>query len=104
LKSKGDVQHFAAMVAKKQNWKLNPDLDITDTVIEGLKTMHNKYGYYHCPCREVDDPEIPDRAVACPCVYAKPDIAEYGHCYCGFFLARDFENEVAAIPDRHLNS
>jgi ferredoxin-thioredoxin reductase catalytic chain len=100
-KNKEDVQHFANMVAGKQGWKLNPDLEITDTVILGLQSMFNQYGYYHCPCREVEKEETPDRAISCPCIYAKQDILDYGHCYCGFFLAENFKGEAGAIPDRH---
>lgn len=47
--------------------------------------------------------DIGFRDVICPCVYAGEDITEYGHCFCGLFLSREFHTtgkEVQPIPER----
>jgi ferredoxin-thioredoxin reductase catalytic subunit len=43
---------FAAMVAAKQGWVLNPDSEFTQSLVAGLTVNWNRYGYYLCPCRD----------------------------------------------------
>jgi len=31
-----------------------------------------------------------DKDIVCPCVYAKPDIEEYGACYCWLYVSEDW--------------
>lgn len=98
-----DTRRFAEMVAAKQGWTLNPDTEFTQTLLEGLTTNWNRYGYYLCPCRDTEGSREADAAVLCPCRYAKADVADYGHCFCALYLRPDFAaagSEVRGIPDR----
>ncbi|MCU0846737.1 MAG: ferredoxin:thioredoxin reductase [Spirochaetes bacterium] len=89
-KTKDDSFKFAAMVAEKQGWKLNPDAEFLDIIIEGLTKNNNRYGYFSCPCRLASGSKNSDRDIICPCAYSRPDILEYGHCYCGLYLSENF--------------
>jgi ferredoxin-thioredoxin reductase catalytic subunit len=94
---------FAAMVAKKQGWKLNPDGEFVSMLMEGLTVNYNRYGYYSCPCRDADGVRERDRDIVCPCDYCRPDQEEYGHCYCGLYLTKEFFSsgkKPAPIPER----
>jgi len=94
---------FAAMVAEKQGWKLNPDRDFVDMLMEGLTVNYNRYGYYSCPCRDADGVRERDRDIVCPCDYCRPDQEESGHCYCGLYLTKEFfasGKKPAPIPER----
>jgi len=94
---------FADMVAKKQGWALNPDADFTQSLVEGLTTNWNRYGYYLCPCRDSEGSREADDAVICPCAPSWKDIAERGHCYCALYLDSAFAasgKEPQSIPDR----
>lgn len=102
-KTLDDTRRFADMVAAKQGWTVNPDGEFTDTLLEGLTTNWNRYGYYLCPCRDTEGSREADAPVLCPCRYARADVAEYGHCFCALFLRPDFAaagSEVQGIPDR----
>ncbi len=98
-----DASTFATMVARKQGWVLNPDRDFTGTLVEGLMTNWNRYGYFLCPCRDTEGSREADRDVICPCKPAWQDIAEHGHCYCALYLDPSFAasgRAPSSIPDR----
>jgi ferredoxin-thioredoxin reductase catalytic subunit len=102
-KSIEDTQRFVRMVADKQGWTLVPDREFLEDLVQGLKTQYDRYGFYMCPCRDSWGDREHDEDIKCPCVYAPLDIAEYGHCYCGLFLAPEFAasgNEPTGIPER----
>jgi len=102
-KSLDQTRTFARMVAAKQGWALNPDESFTDSLIEGLTTNWNRYGYYLCPCRDSEGSREADKEVLCPCTVSWADIAEHGHCFCALYLSRAFAASGAAprsIPDR----
>jgi ferredoxin-thioredoxin reductase catalytic subunit len=96
---------FTQMVAHKQGWLLNPDKDFYDTLVEGLMKNYNRYGYFFCPCRDAEARYELDKPAICPCIWSKPDIAEFGHCYCALYLSREFVaggKTPRAIPDRRF--
>jgi ferredoxin-thioredoxin reductase catalytic subunit len=98
-----DTKLFAKMTAKHQGWELNHDKELTELLFEGLTTNWNRYGYLACPCRLADGVREEDKDIICPCEYAKPDLEEYGHCYCGLYLTKEFfasGKQFNYIPDR----
>lgn len=102
-KSIDNTRLFAAMVAQKQGWRLNPDSDFLETLLEGLTINYNRYGYYLCPCRDSDGSRKDDANAICPCVWAREDIQSHGHCYCALYLSVSFAESGKApigIPDR----
>jgi len=105
-KSLKDTKTFAEMVTVKQSWELNPDAEFTDSLLEGLTVNWNRYGYYLCPCRDTEGSREADADLLCPCSYAKPDIAEFGHCYCALYLKAGFSSSggiPGGIPDRRFS-
>ncbi|WEU40355.1 MAG: ferredoxin:thioredoxin reductase [Candidatus Odinarchaeum yellowstonii] len=102
-KTISDTERYVNMVASHRGWVLNWDKELVNFLIEGLTTNWNKYGYYNCPCRLSKADRNKDRDIICPCLYADQDIKEYGHCYCGLYLSKEFYNSkrtVSSIPDR----
>ncbi|MHA1682401.1 MAG: ferredoxin-thioredoxin reductase catalytic domain-containing protein [Promethearchaeota archaeon] len=89
-KSIEDVALFASKVAEHQGWKVCKDEELFNMLVDGLRTNYNRYGYFSCPCRLASGDKANDKDITCPCEYAKPDIAEYGHCYCGLYLSPEF--------------
>lgn len=66
--------------ARKNGWVLNPDEKILDTVIRGLARNEQKFGEQYCPCRIRSKDVEKDRAIICPCIYHRDEIAKEGHC------------------------
>ncbi len=102
-KSVTDAEKFATMVAKKQGWKLHPDDSFLKMLYEGLSVNWNRYGYYSCPCRDASGKKENDEDIICPCKYCVPDQKQYGHCYCGLYITKEFARSAKIpgyIPER----
>ena len=102
-KTKEEVRKFIEMVAKKNGWYLHPDEDFLEMLIEGLQTNYNRYEYFACPCRMHEGIREKDADVICPCDYCKPDLEEFGHCYCGLYTSEEFHKSrkmPEGIPER----
>lgn len=97
------ARKFVTMVAEKQGWRLHRDQEFLQNLIEGLQKNMERYGYYLCPCRLGDGDKKLDKDIICPCDYAKPDIAEYGHCFCSLYQSPEFYfsgKKPSSIPER----
>ncbi len=79
---KSDMLKWAHGIARKNGWVLNPDEEHLQTVIRGLVRNKKKFGRPYCPCRLRSGDEERDRAIECPCIYHKDEIAKDGHCHC----------------------
>jgi ferredoxin-thioredoxin reductase catalytic subunit len=102
-KSLEQVAEFARRVASHQGWRLNPEERFRGVLIQGLQANYNRYGYFLCPCRDGAGVREQDRDIICPCAYARPDIDEYGHCFCALYLSEAFlasGREAQSIPER----
>lgn len=98
-----EVKQFIKMAAEHQGWRVNPEDSLVEMLAEGLMINYNRYGYFSCPCRDAEGVRESDKDIICPCDYAAPDIAEYGHCYCGLYLSEGFFNQGGVpeyIPER----
>jgi len=89
--------------APKQGLILNTDWDVVRPLLEGLLANGDRYGYRSCPCRPAIGTMEKDKDIICPCDYAKPDIEEYGACYCWLYVSQDWNEEKTEhvqIPER----
>lgn len=102
-KSLDDIDRFIFRVADKQDWGVNKDPEFLDHIKKGLQTTYNRHGYFLCPCRDGAGDREADKDIVCPCVYNVPDQKEHGHCFCGLFFDKTYEEEggdFKQIPDR----
>jgi ferredoxin-thioredoxin reductase catalytic subunit len=87
--------------AAKGGYKLHPDLDFVEQLVEGILTNRDRYGYDSCPCRLATGDAKTDLAIVCPCVYRDPDLADYDACFCALYVAEEFEGDDGpVVPDR----
>lgn len=77
---------WAKGYAQKHGWVLNKEEKQLGTVIRGLVRNKNKFGRPYCPCRLRSGDEEKDRAIECPCIYHKDEIADQGSCHCRLFF------------------
>jgi len=90
------------LVAKK-GFHFNKDEQMVRDLLESLLINMDRYGYASCPCRLASGVYDLDKDILCPCVYAKPDIQEYGSCFCGLYVSEDWNEERIAhrvVPER----
>ena len=101
-----DVEKLYEMLKKIQEAKgyfFNKDREMTFGLLEGLLINKGRYGYMSCPCRLAAGDYERDRDIICPCVYRKPDVEEYGSCYCYLYVSREWNGEEVPhvyVPER----
>jgi len=89
--------------AKSGGYHLNPNIDFTKELVEGLLVNEKRYGYWACPCRLADGDKQEDLDIICPCDYRDSDLNDYGTCYCGLYVSKDVvddKKEIGSIPER----
>jgi len=92
-----------AKYAESQRTQLNKDKEYVMEILDGLLTNEARYGYRSCPCRLATGIKEKDTDIICPCIYKNPDIKEYGSCYCGLYVSRDWNEEKLRrkrVPER----
>lgn len=97
------VRQRAETDAKTNGYYLNPDSEFLMSLLEGLKSNQNRYGYPSCPCRLASGKFDFDRDIICPCDYRDPDVAEFGACYCALYVRKEVhqgKTELKPVPER----
>ncbi|NPA55649.1 MAG: ferredoxin-thioredoxin reductase [Epsilonproteobacteria bacterium] len=83
---------FVQKVIESQNWALNEDKEIVDTVVMGLTRHKLLYGKRFCPCFMVVEEDGKFKSAddrICPCKPAiQKEIPENGMCHCGIFVKK----------------
>jgi len=90
-------------VNEPKGYYFNADETTTRFLLQGLITNRERYGYMCCPCRLAKDDREADRDIICPCDYREPDVQEFGSCYCGLYVSRQWNEEERArvfVPER----
>ena len=101
-----DVQKLYEMLKKAQEAKgyyFNTDKERTFELLEGLLENKDRYGYMVCPCRLASGEREWDKDIICPCVYRKPDVEEYGSCYCNLYVSQAWNEGTIVheyVPER----
>ncbi len=101
-----EVEELYAKLKKLQEPKglyFNKDRKMVMQLLESLLINKERYGYTACPCRLATGNYELDRDILCPCVYAKPDIEEYGSCFCGLYVSSDWNEDRiphVVVPER----
>ena len=72
-------------------------------LVEALLVNKARYGYMVCPCRLASGDRDNGRDIICPCDYRKPDVAEFGSCYCNLYVSNEWNEgkiEQEYVPER----
>ena len=90
-------------INEPKGYLFNKDMAITMFLIGGLITNRQRYGYMCCPCRLAKEDVKADRDIICPCEYREPDVLEYGSCYCGLYVSKEWNDGTLShdyVPER----
>jgi len=83
---KHKMYEWTQKYASKAGYRLNPDKESLDYVLDGLAVKQEKFGRRYCPCRIVTGNVEEDRKIVCPCIYHKEEVERDGNCHCGLFF------------------
>jgi len=101
-----DTQQLYEALKKVQEPKgyyFNNDKKRVFELLDALLVNKNRYGYMGCPCRLASGNRENDNDIICPCVYRKPDVEEFGSCYCNLYVSKEWnEGKIhhEYIPER----
>ena len=101
-----DAEKLFEILRKAQEPKgyyFNKDRAYVLELLSALILNKDRYGYMACPCRLASGDRDTDRDILCPCVYRDPDVQEYGSCYCGLYVSKEWNEgkvEEEYIPER----
>ena len=101
-----ETEKLYEMLRKLQEPKgylFNKDRETVFDLLEGLLVNKGRYGYMSCPCRLASGDYEKDKDIICPCIYRKPDVEEYGSCYCYLYVSKEWNAEEiphAYVPER----
>jgi ferredoxin-thioredoxin reductase catalytic chain len=89
--------------AEASGYHLNPNLEFTKDLVQGLLVNEKRYGYEACPCRLADGDKQSDLDIICPCDYRDPDLNDYGTCFCKLYVSQavlEGKQKLHSIPER----
>jgi ferredoxin-thioredoxin reductase catalytic chain len=101
-----EVEKLYEMLKKIQESKgyyFNIDKKRVFELLDALITNKERYGYMACPCRLASGIKENDGDIICPCVYRKPDVEEYGSCFCNLYVSTEWnQNKIRHeyVPER----
>jgi ferredoxin-thioredoxin reductase catalytic chain len=90
-------------VQEAKGYYFNQDKERTFELLENLLINKTRYGYMACPCRLASGDREWDKDIICPCVYRKPDVQEYGSCYCNLYVTQEWNEDKISheyVPER----
>jgi len=98
-----EIEKLYEMLKQAQEPKgyyFNEDRDRVFELLEALINNKERYGYMACPCRLASGDREHDNDIICPCVYRKPDVEEYGSCYCNLYVSKEWND--GEIPHKYI--
>ena len=87
-------------IQESKGYFFNKDKNRVFDLLDGLLLNKERYGYMGCPCRLLSGNRENDKDIICPCVYRKPDVEEYGSCYCNLYVSKEWNEEK--IPHEYV--
>lgn len=93
--------------AEASGYYINPEVDFTMELMDGLLINKERYGYLACPCRLSTGERDKDKDIICPCDYRDPDLFQFGACYCGLYISKKARDEgigIKPLPDRRIKA
>jgi len=86
--------HFRQAIeefAEKNEFKVNPNTEKVNMLIEGVFSCDENHGMKYCPCRLIAKDFEEDLKLVCPCnflIHETYKDKEDGECWCGLFVRR----------------
>jgi ferredoxin-thioredoxin reductase catalytic chain len=77
--------------AESQEFRINPDEEKVEMLLEGVFNNERNHGLKYCPCRLASKDFEEDLKIVCPCnflVHETYQGLDDGECWCGLFVKR----------------
>jgi ferredoxin-thioredoxin reductase catalytic subunit len=89
--TKEDFRRAIEEFASKNEFRVNPDAERVETLLEGIFANEANHGLKFCPCRLRTKDPAEDLKIVCPCNFTVHETyrgRDRGECWCGLFVRR----------------
>ena len=90
-------------IQEPKGYFFNKDEEMTLSLLEELLNTKARYTYMACPCRLANGDITNDKDIICPCEYRETDVKEYGSCFCGLYVSKEWNEDTVPhtiVPER----
>jgi ferredoxin-thioredoxin reductase catalytic chain len=87
-------------IQEPKGYFFNKDQNMVMELMNSLLENKERYGYMACPCRLASGDQQRDKDIICPCDYREPDVIEFGSCYCGLYVSKEWNEQK--IPHEYV--
>ncbi len=98
-----ELYNMLKKVQEPKGYYFNKDKKMVFALLESLIKNKERYGYMTCPCRLASGDRELDKDIICPCEYREADVKEYGSCYCGLYVSKEWNEGLIpkkSVPER----
>ena len=102
-----DLYEALGKIQAPKGYYFNREREKTFQLLRALLVNRDRYGYMSCPCRLATGDRDLDKDIICPCVYRKPDVEEFGSCYCNLYVSKAWNEDLIEhryVPERRSAS
>ena len=89
--SREDFLEAIEKFTEKNEFRVNPDKEKVNMLIDGIFNNEQNHGLKYCPCRLIAKDFIEDLKLVCPCnfrIHETYKDKQEGECWCGLFVRR----------------
>ncbi|MFP4083867.1 MAG: ferredoxin-thioredoxin reductase catalytic domain-containing protein [Desulfonatronovibrio sp.] len=87
-------------IQEPKGYFFNKNKDMVMELMQSLLENKARFGYMACPCRLASGKQEDDKDIICPCIYREPDVREFGSCFCGLYVSREWNEH--RIPHQYV--
>jgi ferredoxin-thioredoxin reductase catalytic subunit len=89
------TRRFVISYAERSGYRLNPDAEHVEGLVEEMTRNKLEFGARYCPCmtKRITGDKKADMKRICPCIWHKEDIEKFHICYCGLYVGPQFDPE-----------
>ena len=90
-------------IQEPKGYFFNKDERMTKMLLEQLLINRKTLTYMACPCRLANGTITDDHDIICPCEYRAADVEEFGACFCGLYVTKEWNEGTVPhqkVPER----
>ena len=84
------LRHLFDKVVGPMGFKLTPDAELAEFLLEQEVKLEVRHGVPFCPCRPIRRDRARDMQIVCPCIpFHRAHFDAMKRCWCGLFVHQD---------------
>jgi len=90
LERKASLRYLFERVVEPLGYKVTPDEELADFLLEQEVKLEQDHGAPYCPCQGRTGVRADDMLIVCPCIpFHRAHFDKMKRCWCGLFVHQD---------------